>query len=80
MTGDKEKFVELDQRITGLVKFGDGSTVKIEGKGTIIFRCKNEEVRKLHEVFYIPTLCNNIISLGQMSENGNKVVLKGDFL
>ena len=80
MTGDKEKFVELDQGITGLVKFGDGSTVKIEGKGSIIFKCKNGEERNLHEVFYIPTLCSNIISLGQMSEDGNKVVLKGEFL
>ena len=80
MTGDKEKFVELDQGITGLVKFGDGSTVKIEGKGSIIFRCKNGEERKLREVFYIPTLCSNIISLGQMSEDGNKVVLKGEYL
>ena len=80
MTGDKEKFVELDQRITGLVKFGDGSPVKIEGKGSIIFRCKNGEERKLYEVLYILTLCSNIISLGQMSEDGNKVVLKGDFL
>lgn len=27
----------------GQVKFGDGSTVKIEGKGKVAFRCKNGE-------------------------------------
>lgn len=80
MTGDKEKFVELDEGISGLVKFGDGSTVRIEGKGSIIFRCKNGEERKLHEVFYIPTLCSNIISLGQMLEEGKIVVIKGEYL
>lgn len=80
MTGDREKFVELDEGISGLVKFGDGSAVRIEGKGSIIFRCKNGEERKLHEVFYIPTLCSNIISLGQMSEEGKRVEIKGEYL
>ena len=76
MSGDLEKFMELNKEITGVVKFGDGSTVKIEGKGSIVFKCKTGEERTLHEVFYIPTLCSNIISLGQMSEEGNKVVMK----
>ena len=34
----------------------------------------------LREVYYIPSLCNNIMSLGQLSEVGNKVVLKGEYL
>ena len=80
MTGFKEKFTDLDETITGVVHFGDGSTVKIEGKGTVTMLCKNGEKRCLFDVYYIPSLCNNIISLGQMSEDGNKVVLKGDLL
>ena len=80
MTGDKEKFMELNEGITGSVKFGDGSTVKIQGKGTITFKCKNGDKRTLNEVFYIPSLCSNIISLGQLSEEGNEVVLKGNYL
>lgn len=80
MTGDKEKFKDLDEKIIGSVRFGDGSTVRIEGKGSIIFKCKNGEERMLREVFYIPSLCSNIISLGQLSEEGNKVVLKGTYL
>lgn len=80
MTGQRGKFKELDEGITGRVKFGDGSTVNIEGKGTVAFQCKNGEERLLKEVYFIPNLCNNIISLGQLSEAGNKVVLEGDFL
>lgn len=34
----------------------------------------------LHEVYYIPILCNNFISLGQLSKEGIKVVLHGEFL
>ena len=28
----------------------------------------------------MPTLCNNIISLGQLYEEGNRVVLDGEFM
>lgn len=67
MSGDKSKFSTLDEEISGKVRFGDGSTIKIEGKGSINFRCKNGEERTLRDVYHIPTLCNNIISIGQRS-------------
>lgn len=35
MTGHREKFEKLDKAVKGEVKFGDGSLVKIEGKGSI---------------------------------------------
>lgn len=80
MTGQKGKFCELDEGMTGVVRFGDGSTVQIKGKGSVELHCKNGETRYLREVYYIPSLCNNIISLGQLSEDGNKVVLQDYFL
>lgn len=39
MTGSKAAFSELDENVTGTVKFGDGSRVTIRGRGTIILRC-----------------------------------------
>lgn len=80
MTGFRSKFKSLNEDVTGQVRFGDGSTMDIKGKGTIGFKCKNGEELVLHEVYFIPHLCNNIISLGQLSENENKVILKGMFL
>ena len=80
MTGSRSKFRDLDDKVTGCVRFGDGSTVEIKGKGTVSFRCKNGEEKLLTEVYYIPNLCNNIISLGQLSEEGNRVVLHGVYL
>ena len=41
MTGSKVAFSELENDVTGKVKFGDGSRVAIRGHGTIIFRCQN---------------------------------------
>jgi hypothetical protein len=55
-TGDKVKFCELDEAVTGNVKFGDGSTVQIMGKGSILFSCKNGDQWMLQEVYYIPRL------------------------
>ncbi|KAL8119325.1 hypothetical protein AgCh_016736 [Apium graveolens] len=49
MTGEKSKFRELNEKIRGHVKFGDGSTVKIEGKRSIILKCINGEERTLDE-------------------------------
>lgn len=67
MTGHREKFTKLDESVAGQVKFGDGSVVHIRGKGSIQLLCKNGEERELKDVFFIPTLKSNIISLGQQS-------------
>lgn len=77
MTGHLSKFRDIDKKVTCKVRFGDGSTVLIEGKGTINLKCKNREERLLKDVYYIPMLCNNIISLGQLAEGGSRVVMNG---
>ncbi|XP_074324319.1 uncharacterized protein LOC141661234 [Apium graveolens] len=62
MTGLRSKFYELDEAVTGRVNFGDGSVVHIKGKVSVAFECKNGEKQILCEVYYIPSLCSNIIS------------------
>ncbi|KAB5556912.1 hypothetical protein DKX38_007821 [Salix brachista] len=77
MTECIEKFAEIDMTITGSVKFGDGSTVKIQGRGSVLLEDFTGEHRILTNVYYIPMLKSNIISLGQLDENGCKVVIEG---
>jgi len=48
----------------------DSSIVKIEGRGTILFACKNGEHRTLTNTYFIPRLTTNIISVGQLDEVG----------
>ena len=80
MTGSKASFSELDDDVTGTVKFGDGSRVAIQGRGTIIFRCQNGEHRALTDVYYIPQLRSSIISIGQLDERGSEVLIKDGVL
>lgn len=54
--------------------------MEIRGKCTVGFQCNNGDEKVLKDVYYIPTLCSNIVSLGQLSENGKKVILSGDYL
>ena len=70
MIGARSVFSELDSGIRRTVKFGDGSVVKIEGHDTILFVSKGGEHRKLTDVYFIPRLKANLLSLGQLDETG----------
>ncbi|KAD0657028.1 hypothetical protein E3N88_43918 [Mikania micrantha] len=80
MIGEKSYFSELNEKLVGNVKFGDGSDVEIKGKGSIMFQCKNGEQRLITNVYYIPELCNNILSLGQFDGTGCKIHMQDGFL
>ncbi|XP_076923864.1 uncharacterized protein LOC143586144 [Bidens hawaiensis] len=80
MTGLKDSFSELDERVTGQVRFGDGSKVLIEGKGIILVDCKNGDQLMVPNVYFVIALNNNILSLGQMTEDGYDVRMHRDYL
>ncbi|XP_073363112.1 uncharacterized protein [Aegilops tauschii subsp. strangulata] len=61
MTGDRSAFAELDEGVTASVRFGDGSSMAIRGRG---------DHRALTDVYFIPCLQTSIISLGQLDEHG----------
>ena len=76
MTGAKSAFSELDSGIRGMVKFGDGSVVEIEGHDTILFVDKGGNHHKLTGVYFIPRLKANIVSLGQLDKVGCHISIK----
>jgi hypothetical protein len=73
MTGCRASLADLDESVRGAVKFGDGSTVEICGVGAVTMSGKNQEHRVLTEVYFIPSLKCNIVSLGQLEEAGCRV-------
>ncbi|KAJ9535118.1 hypothetical protein OSB04_un001804 [Centaurea solstitialis] len=80
MTGNRSFFSELNEGITGRVKFGDNSCIKIKGKGSILFQGKSGQQRLMTEIYFIPALKNNIISLGQATEAGCDIRMKDNYL
>ncbi|GJZ29117.1 zinc finger, CCHC-type containing protein [Tanacetum coccineum] len=80
MTGTKSHFRDIDENITGRIRFGDGSYVEIKGKGSILLGCRNHEQKIVSEVYYIPNLKSNILSLGQLTEIGCKIIMDGNQL
>ncbi|WVZ50972.1 hypothetical protein U9M48_002169 [Paspalum notatum var. saurae] len=70
MTGSRAVFSDIDASVRGTVRFDDGSLVDIEGRGTVLFSCKSGEHRQLVGVYLISRLDTNLISVGQLDEDG----------
>jgi len=76
MSGARSAFSNIDSGVTGSVRFGDGSIARIEGVGTVLFSCKMGEHRAIDNVYYLPHLTANIISVGQLDESGYQVLVE----
>ena len=70
MTGNKDAFVSLENGHISQVKLGDGKFQKIEGKGVISVKTKQGNSKFIHDVYYVPGLTENLLSVGQLMENG----------
>jgi transposase InsO family protein len=80
MMGCRSAFSDLDHNVHGTVKFVDGSVVRIEGMGMVLFNCKNGEHHAFVGVYYIPKLNTNIISVGQLDEIGFQTLIEGGIM
>ncbi|XP_050877698.1 uncharacterized protein LOC127081487 [Lathyrus oleraceus] len=76
MCGDRSMFVEINEATTGNVSFGDDLKIPIKGKGKIIIRLKNGSHQFISNVYYVPNMKNNILSLGQLLKKGYDIHLK----
>jgi hypothetical protein len=75
VTGCRDMFSTLDETVHGTVRFGDGSIIRIQGRGTVVFKCLTGDHRVLGDIYFIPSLHSNIVSLGQLDENGCKIMI-----
>lgn len=70
MCGRKELFSELDESVRSEVTFGNKTKVPIMGKGTISIQLKDGTHNFISDVFFVPELHQNLLSMGQLSEKG----------
>ena len=80
MTSKRSYFHSLDENQQGAIKFGDESSIRYEGKGSIFLNYLDGEEIKLEGVLYVPSLRVNILSLGKLDEDGFTSTLEGGVL
>lgn len=80
MSGNRSFFLSLNEEFTRKERFGHDSRIDIKGKSSIRFVLRSGEKKILNNVYYIPGLKSNIVSLGQAREAGCEVKMKDDQL
>nr|KYP66582.1 Retrovirus-related Pol polyprotein from transposon TNT 1-94 [Cajanus cajan] len=65
MCGDKSKFSEMDEIFRHSVKLGNNTKMNVLGKGNVKLSI-NGVTHVIQDVFYVPELKNNLLSIGQL--------------
>jgi hypothetical protein len=76
MCGQRDLFDYLDETIQGLVTFGDTSKVPFKGKGNIPIKLKNGDYSHITDIYYVPAIKQNLVSIGQLMEKGYTLYMK----
>ncbi|KAF2310285.1 hypothetical protein GH714_007584 [Hevea brasiliensis] len=76
MSGNKSVFSFLDESYQDSVKFGNNSRVSIMGKGQVTIQTTRNVTHKISDVFYVPDLKTNLLSVGQLQEKGYEIQIK----
>lgn len=75
MCGKKEYFSDLNENFRDSVKLGNNSSMTVIGKGNIRLQV-NGTTQIITEVFYVPELKSNLLSIGQLQEKGLTVLFQ----
>lgn len=76
MCGDRALFRELDESFRHSVKLGNNTKMNVTGKGSVKLLL-NGVNHVVAEVYYVPELRNNLLSIGQLQERGLAILIKG---
>ena len=77
MTSQESKLIDLDKEITCNVKMGSGDLVQATGKGTLVDDTSQGR-RYIEKVLLVPGLDENLLSVGQMMEDGYYILFGGN--
>lgn len=77
MTFDRDLFKELDTSFISKVKIGNGEYIAAEGKGTVAIETL-KGTKFIREVLFVPDVSQNLLSVGQLLENGFKLFFESN--
>ncbi|KAI5345500.1 hypothetical protein L3X38_013377 [Prunus dulcis] len=69
MTSRENLLVDIVREVKAKVQVGNGFLVEVAGKGTLIIETMKGK-RYIKEVMLVPSLAENLLSVGQMTEHG----------
>jgi len=75
MCGDKSNFNEIDESFRHVVKLGNNTKMNVFSKGNVKLNV-NGVTHVIQDVFYVPELKNNLLSIGQLQEKGLPIMFK----
>lgn len=75
MCGNKQWFFNLDEKFRQSVKLGDNSRMMVMGRGDIKLQVDGL-TQVITEVYYIPELRNNLLSIGQLQEKNLAILIQ----
>ncbi|CAL1371533.1 unnamed protein product [Linum trigynum] len=77
MSGDRKWFAELDTSspAPGKVGLGNDSRLDVAGKGIVRLQINGVSL-VVHDVFFVPGLKTNLLSMGQLQENGLEFLVR----
>ncbi|XP_047270435.1 uncharacterized protein LOC107874030 [Capsicum annuum] len=75
MTSDQNLFKDLDISVISKVKSGNGENLDAKGKGIVAIQSPIV-LKLLTDIFCVPDLDQNLLSVGQLLENGSKVLFE----
>jgi len=75
MTGDRQWFLHLYESFRQVVKLGNDTKMVVIGKGSIKLRI-NGTSQMIADVFYLPELKNNLLSIGQLQERNLAILMQ----
>ncbi|XP_058746568.1 uncharacterized protein LOC131619496 [Vicia villosa] len=69
-TGKKSWFFELDDSANRRIRFADNNIVCAVGIGKVLIHRKDGKKAYITDVLYVPSMKNNLISIGQLLQKG----------
>lgn len=75
MTGNRGSFITFDDSFQQQVKTGEDRRLSVEGRGDILIQSKQGS-KRVSDVYYVPGLKHNLLSVGQLLQKGHHVLFK----